>query len=171
MHAGVEGTDCPDGTEPGEHESPSRWPSGKVLALGEDVVCVVAFAGEMLSDGKGDDGGDDENDVHCNEDGLQLSHDLGESGGQDTVEQDTAEEDGVDYSVTGGPVSITCNDNTGGCQWKQAFGGVGDLHRAEHQGESIVNAAKPTDQTQAVRIPNQEAQSVSGLRRREVMCP
>ena len=50
VDTGVESADCPDRRQPGEHEGPSRRPGGEVLGLREDVMSIVAFGGEMLTD-------------------------------------------------------------------------------------------------------------------------
>jgi hypothetical protein len=66
------------------------------------------------------------------------------------MEQNTAEEDGVNYSVAGSPVSITCNHDTGqvsGSMLPQAWG---DLHGAKHKGEAVIYAAKSTNQAETV---------------------
>jgi hypothetical protein len=47
----------------------------------------------------------------------------------------------------------------------------GHLHRAEHEGKAVVDAAEPTNQAKTVGISHQEAQGVTGLGRCEVVCP
>lgn len=39
----------------------------------------------------------------------------------------------------------------------------GDLHRTEHQGEAVIDAAKPANQTKTVRISHQETQGIASL--------
>ncbi len=108
----------PDRRQPRNHESPSCWPGGKVFSLRKDEVAVIAM---FLANRQGDDSRKDEDEVHDHEDGLQLAHDLGQSGSHECMRGDCAKEDSVDDSICGCPIAVASDDDNG----------------EEHQGEPI----------------------------------
>lgn len=111
MHAAVESADSPDGTEPRKHERPTCRPGSEVLGFCKYVFCVVAFCGEVFANGEGNDGSDDEDEIHYYEDGLQLAHDFGERGSEDAVAEDAGKKDSVDDTVAGCPFSVSRDDD------------------------------------------------------------
>ena len=65
------------------------------------------------TNGKSNDGGGDENEIHDDKDGLELSHNLGHDGGQDGMAEDASEEGPVDCSVGGCPIAVAGDDDDG----------------------------------------------------------
>lgn len=78
---------------------------------------------------KSDYSGSDENEVHENKDGLELSHDLGHNGGEDGVAEDAGEEGSVDSPVGRCPVPVASDDDDG----------------EEHQGKSVCSSMSVFD--------------------------
>lgn len=65
------------------------------------------------SDRQCNDGSKDEDQVHDDENGLQLSHKLGHYRYQDSVADKACEEDAIYSSIGRSPLSVTSNDDDG----------------------------------------------------------
>ena len=100
----------PDRGEPGDHESPARWPSREVFGLSEDEVGRVAM---LLANWQRDDCRKDEDEVHDHEHGLQLAHDPGQCRRDESVAAHGGEEDDVDDAVARRPVAVSGDDDDG----------------------------------------------------------
>lgn len=72
-------SDGPDWAQPGKHECPAFRPGCEVLEFSKDERGVVAVV--RTSDWQGDDGCEDEDEVHHHEDSLQLSHHFAQGAG------------------------------------------------------------------------------------------
>ena len=80
--------------------------------MGENVFCIVSFAGHMLSNWKSDDCRSNQDEVHRHENGLQLAHDLRKCGGQNAVTDDPPKEHRVNDAIAWSPFTVARNDDT-----------------------------------------------------------
>ena len=92
--------------------------------MSEDVAGTVALM--RGTNRKCDDSGGYEDEVHGDEDGLELSHDFGHDGGENGVAKDTGDKGSVDCSARWCPVSVSGDHDDG----------------QKHQGEAIYFAVK-----------------------------
>ena len=75
MNTRVETSDRPNRRKPSQKEGPARRPGRKIGRCSENIGAVIST--RRFSDWERDDGGEDEDQIHDHEDGLQFTHDLG----------------------------------------------------------------------------------------------
>ncbi len=119
MYAGIECANSPNRGEPSQHKRPSTRPEREVFNVCEDVTCAVTLG--SATNRQSDDGGEDKDEVHDDEDGLQFAHNASQGRGDEGVARDSRQKHDVDDTVGGTPVAVSGDDDNG----------------QEHQGEAV----------------------------------
>ena len=111
MYSRIKRSNRPQWTQPAQHKGPASRPCRQILSLSKDIAGTIALVGG--TNGKSDYSGGDEDEVHDDKYGLELSHDFGHDGGEDCVAEDAGKEGTIDCAVGWGPVAVAGDDDYG----------------------------------------------------------
>ena len=94
---------------PVEHKCPTRGPSREIRGGSKDELGIMTVA--RASYRTGNNGREDEDEIHAHKSSLQFAHRLAERACDHAMVQDAAEEYSVGDAVRGLPVAIFSDDH------------------------------------------------------------